>query len=250
MKLLLIALIGAFTLNVLAHEDQSERVVLQAVTASPLKAGKIHYSFELYDNQLKKKITEQDLVDSHTKKIHFIAYDASLNEFNHEHPAFDGKIWNVDLNLPVNGKYFFWAQGELKDKTEFSVSSKSEIVDGEPAHKVKALLEQRKGTDALTSVQLSKKKLKAGEMAMLTYQVKRTDGQKPIITPYLGASAHVIAVSPDGTQLTHVHPMEGKSASSGMLHATFPTAGGYRFWIQLNDDGVLKTIPLSVKVSK
>ena len=47
----------------------------------------------------------------------------------------------------------------------------------------------------------------------------------------------------------HVHPMEGSDANSGMLHATFPSAGDYRVWIQLIDHGVLKTIPLSVTVT-
>ena len=41
-----------------------------------------------------------------------------------------------------------------------------------------------------------------------------------------------------------------RKPNTGMLHATFPAAGDYRLWIQLMDRGELKTVPLSVTVSK
>ncbi|QDK44646.1 hypothetical protein B9G69_010335 [Bdellovibrio sp. SKB1291214] len=93
-------------------------------------------------------------------------------------------------------------------------------------------------------------RIKIPWQAMLNFQITREDGQAPEITPYLGAFAHVIAVSPDGDELTHVHPMEGSAPNTGMLHATFPTDGDYRVWIQLIDKGELKTIPLSISVLK
>ena len=75
----------------------------------------------------------------------------------------------------------------------------------------------RVGTDKNTKVTLAKSKLKAGKMAMVDFTISRTDGKKP---------------------------------ATGMLPATFPKGGDYRLWIQLIDDGDLKTIPLSVAVSK
>jgi hypothetical protein len=36
--------------------------------------------------------------------------------------------------------------------------------------------------------------------------------------------------------------------TSGMLHATFPSGGEYRLWIQFIDGVDLRTIPLSVVV--
>jgi hypothetical protein len=83
---------------------------------------------------------------------------------------------------------------------------------------------------------------------MLTLVFTKSDGSPAAVTPYLGAFAHVIATPEDGGSLLHVHPMDGKTPNEGMLHATFPKAGSYRLWVQFNDDGVLKTIPLSVLV--
>ncbi len=166
------------------------------------------------------------------------------------YPEFNGKIWSVDLTFGTNGTYFFWAQGQLNDGTEFSTFTKAVIVNGKPALPVLKLEEKRKATDGATTLEMDKTKLKAGVMAMINYKVTREDGLKPELTPYLAAPAHVIAVSPDGDELIHVHPMAGSSPNTGMIHATFPSEGDYRIWVQLIDRGELKTIPLAVSVSK
>ena len=246
--LVIFTLLGA--LNAGAHGGEDSRISIEPETQSPLNAGTIPFRFELFDEDTKKTVQEQDLVESHTKKLHFIAYDASLNEFNHVHPTFNGATWEAELNLPVNGNYFLWAQGQLQDGTEFSAVVRAKIQGGKTERPVAPLGDHRIASDKGTVIQLASNKIKAGKMAMLNFQITREDGQAPEITPYLGAFAHVIAVSPDGDELTHVHPMEGSAPNTGMLHATFPTDGDYRVWIQLIDKGELKTIPLSISVLK
>lgn len=87
-------------------------------------------------------------------------------------------------------------------------------------------------------------------MAMLTLTFTKADGSPSNATPYLGAFAHVIATPQDGSSLIHVHPMDGSVPNEGMLHVEFPKEGFYRLWIQFNDEGILKTVALSVKVNK
>jgi hypothetical protein len=239
-----------FSANVsFAHGD--DRVSIEAETQGALAATEnTEFSFQLFDEEAKKAVAESDLNESHTKKLHLVVYDSSLNEFNHVHPTFDGQIWKSELNLTTNGSYYIWAQGVLLDGTEFSASYRVNVVGGKPALPVVALGDIRKSGLGNTVVELSKQKIKAGKMTMLTYTVSRNDGTQPEVTPYLGANAHVIAVSPDGSDLIHAHPMDGNSPSTGMIHVTFPTAGGYRIWVQVIDAGVLKTVPLSVTVQK
>ena len=230
-----------------AGASESNGIEIRPISSSTLNAGMIQYSFELLD-QNSVPLADQDLTEEHTKKLHFIAYDASLKEFNHVHPVYDGSKWIAELNLPVDGNYFFWAQGQVKNGSEFSTFINSQLQNGQQEWPVVALGDHRRNSDKGTIVELAGARLRAGKMAMINFVVSREDGTVPQITPYLGAFAHVIAVSPDGKELTHVHPMEGSAPNTGMLHATFPTAGDYRIWIQLNDDGDLKTIPLSVTV--
>jgi len=149
----------------------------------------------------------------------------------------------------VNGQYFLWAQGELAaDGEEFSAFTRIDVVGGAPAWPAPVLQDIRTGSDRTSKVTLSAGRIRAGRAAMLTVTIGRDDGSKPAVSPYLGAFAHVIAVPEDGDSLIHVHPMNGRKPNEGMLHATFPTAGKYRLWIQFLDAGVLKTVPLAVEV--
>ena len=251
MKNILIAITASLlTSLVSAHGDGESRISIEPESQGSYTAGVIHYQFQIFDDQTQKALSDKDLEETNTKIMHFIAYDSSRNEFNHVHPAFNGKTWAVDLNLLSNGNYFFWAQGQLLDGTEFSAVVKAQIVNGQNEIPVVPLLDIRKGTDRLTTIELAKTKIRAGKMAMINFKITREDGQAPELTPYLGAMAHVIAVSPDGDELTHVHPVSGNTPNTGVFHATFPTAGDYRVWVQFNEKGELKTIPLSIVVSK
>ncbi len=246
----LITVVTIFSSNAsFAHGD--DRVSIEAETQGALTTSeKVEFSFQLYDEDTKKSVADIDLNDSHTKKLHLIVYDGSLTEFNHVHPTFDGQTWKSELNLTTNGSYYIWAQGILLDGTEFSASYRVNVVGGKPALPTVALGNIRKANIGNTVVEISKQKIKAGKMAMLTYTVTRNDGTQPDVTPYLGTNAHIIAVSPDGDDLIHAHPVDGNNANTGMIHVTFPTAGDFRVWVQVIDGDVLKTVPLSVTVEK
>jgi hypothetical protein len=233
-----------------AHGDGESRISIEPDAQGVYTAGKIQYSFQLFDDQTKKSLGPDDLIESHTKKVHLFAFDSSLTEFIHVHPLFNGTLWTAELDLPVNGKYFIWAQGALTDGTEFTADIPAQVENGKPSWPITSLGDHRKASHLGTIVELSAQTLQAEKMVMIDYKVTREDGQAPVITPYLGALAHVIAVPADGDALIHVHPMAGGAPDAGMLHTTFPGPGDYRFWIQLVDHGVLKTVPLSVTVTK
>ncbi len=233
-----------------SSEKKEARVSIVPKVQGNLKAGKVTYSFQLSDSKTQKAVKDADLKETHTKLLHMIVYDASLMEFNHVHPEFVDNVWMTELNFQKNGTYFTWAEGKLNDGSEFSTYTKAEIVSGEPANPSSPVGDARQGENKLTVVSLAKTKVRAGKMTMLDYTVTRSDRQEPRLTPYLGAMAHVIAVAPNGVELIHVHPRESDKSNTGMIHATFPTKGDYRLWIQIVDRGELKTVPLAVTVLK
>lgn len=237
-----------FLSSLLAYGPVFAGVQIESTQSNVPASEKLSYSFNLVDDKTTNSISDKDLIETHTKILHLVVYDASLNEFNHVHPEFNGASWDVELNLLVSGSYIVWAQGKTLNGKEFSVSRSLFVENGEPEIAVASLGDVRVGTDGTTQVELANTKLKAGKMAMIDFMVTRTDGSVPSLSPYLGAFAHVIATQLNGNDLIHVHPMEGNDANMGMLHATFPLAGEYRLWIQFVDNGVLKTIPLSVVV--
>jgi hypothetical protein len=215
-----------------------------------ISAGATTVSFKLLDMKTNQELTPAELQVSHEKLLHFIAYDPGLKEFQHVHPEFDGNVWNVAMNFPVDGNYFVWAQGELQGSTDFNSMVRLAVSGGQSAWPTPTLSDVRAGTSANSVATVSAGKLKAGKMTMLTLTFTETDGSAAYITPYLGAFAHVIATPEDGSSLLHVHPMDGDQPNEGMLHVTFPTEGLYRLWVQFIDAGELKTIPLSVAVTK
>lgn len=233
-----------------AHGGES-RVAIELESPAKISAGSTVVSFQLVDTKKNKVVTPTELNVSHKKKLHVIAYDPALKEFQHVHPDFDGKIWNVSMNYSVDGNYFLWAQGELSvDSEEFSAMSRIEVSGGKPQWPSPALSDVRSGAASGSVATLSNQKLRAGQMAMLTLRFTKSNGTPGNITPYLGAFAHLISTPTDGDALIHIHPMNGSKPNEGMVHVTFPDAGFYRIWVQLIDDGALKTIPLSVSVAK
>ena len=63
-----------------AETSATERVTLQPLGSNHMQAGSIEYAFRLVDNKSKKELSDTDLVISHTKKLHFITYDAASSK--------------------------------------------------------------------------------------------------------------------------------------------------------------------------
>lgn len=232
-----------------AHGPTEERIVIEPEIMQSA-AGKVQYRFQVFDVENGTMLDPSSLNVVHEKLLHLLIYDPSLNEFRHEHPEFDGTYWSTEIELSTDGNYWIWAQGEVAvDGYEFSANNRLLITGGKsalptPPH----LIETLKGNSGNSTVEISGGKVKAGKMVMLNVTLSRNDGTKAKITPYLGAFAHIVAVPTDGDALIHVHPMNTKNPNEGMLHATFPTKGVYRLWIQFMDDGNLRTIPLAIEV--
>ena len=254
----LMGTVGSLTLMSAFGSEPHARVVLQiqekAASTGALSAGKNHLRFTLLDSKNKRRLSDRDLSLTHTKLLHLISYDASLREFRHEHPIFRDGVWQVDVDYPVNGQYWVWAQGTIRSgQVEFSAPEHFQVAGGLPEHSGNvggsvSLGDQRKGIDRNSIAELQASDLHAGQVTMLTLKLSRADAQASQIKPYLGALAHVILVSADGATLLHVHPMDTGQKNTLMLHTEFPKPGDYRVWTQFIDRGELKTVPLSVQV--
>lgn len=248
MRKLLLSMLLILPSLALAHGGQEPKVVIEPEKEEIVSTNTYQYRFQLFDTVKNAVVNESALDITHEKKLHVLAYDPGLREFQHVHPTFDGTFWIVELNFQVSGNYWLWAQGKISNGDEFSTSARIDVKVHQPAWPAPKLTDVRSGADGTSKIVLSNLTLKAGRMAMIDMTFLRTDGTTPKITPYLGALAHVVATPDDGDSLIHVHPMNGTKPNTGMLHVTFPSKGFYRLWIQFLDDGILKLVPLSVRV--
>jgi len=236
-----------YSSSTFAHGNTEERVLLEPVEEGVMQAGNVSIAFDLFDKKQKKNLSDAELNISHEKRLHVFLFDPALKEYRHEHPTFNGKNWVVNAALPRNGRYWIYAQGVLSiDGEEFTSSNRIVVNAGLAANKPVPLADNRKGADGLSQLTLPAKKLKAKQAEMISLKIDRTDGSQPNVTEYLGALAHVLIVSEDGDTIIHAHPHV--MGGGPMIHTEFPAAGMYRVWTQFLDDGVLKTIPLAVKV--
>ncbi|MEO5668098.1 MAG: hypothetical protein ABIR96_08565 [Bdellovibrionota bacterium] len=231
-----------------AHAHGDGRVGLELESSRMVSAGKISLSFDLVDQEERKVLSDTDLAVSHENKLHLFAFDTALKEFRHVHPVFANGKWSVTLDLSTNGTYKIWTQGQMaSDGDEFSATDEIVVSGGVAANPTPpVLVDQRSGEDRGSQVAVSNVRLRAGRMAMPTLTFSRVDGLAPVITPYLGETAHVVTTSEDGSKLIHSHPMEHNGQF--MLHMEFPDVGFYRMWIQFIEHGELKNVPVSVEV--
>lgn len=251
MKNIFILLISLVLTNFAFAHDEENGISIDSNISSTINAGTIHYVFDLYDNVNKKNITESDLSLSHERLLHLFVYDQGLKEFSHLHPTFENGQWVTDITLPKNGKYWIWAQGTLaSDGDEFSSFENVSVTNGENSNPIPTTLGDIRTSSDGNSVATISGKAKAGASSMLMVKFTRNDGTNPEISDYLGAFAHAVIVSLDGSSLIHAHPMNTSKPNEGMLHVTFPKEGDYRVWMQFQDAKVVKTVSISVKVTK
>lgn len=244
-----IALLSFLGLAIAGAGQGHTTIAIEAKSGKHVHGRNFDYQFRIHDMSQHKYLGESDLAVTHEKILHFIVYDKGLKEFQHVHPTFDGQYWNVSLNFKVSGDYKVWAQGQTTKGQDFSAPSELIVMLNNKAWPVPAPLSDiRSGEDRGSLATISNNRLTAGSMVMLDLDFSRTDGSAPEITPYLGAVAHVIAVSQNAEDLAHVHPDAGSGEIEGMLHVTFPDAGLYRLWVQFMDAGTLRTVELSVEV--
>ena len=245
--LALAALLALSTLPLLAHDEDSKVEVRIDRPSRP--AGALKLDLTLVESE--KSVTDQDLKIHNENKLHAFVYDEALIEYHHEHPEYVSNRWTLPVTLERDGRYYIWVQGMFADDdTEFSAYALITITNGLPANPTPPKLGNiRTGSVGNSRIALSDLRLRAGQTAMPLLSITRSNGTQPQITPYLGALAHVLIVSSEGDNILHVHPMAGSSATELMVHTSFPAAGDYRVWVQFQDGGVLKTVPLAVSVT-
>ena len=243
---------SAFSLSrfSISATDQKPRVVVQLSQPGPSKSGSIELYFKLLDTKTETPLSDSDLRAIHTYKLSLFVFDAGLNEYRFVFPDFTDGQWHAVLDLPVNGKYFVWAQAVLNnDGFSFLSDSSIQVIEGQVANPVPTQLgDHRTGNEGISVVILESGAVSQGRPTSLQLQFSRIDGSRPVLTPNRGALADVVGTLVDGGQIFHIHPVDSGLPNQLTLRAVFPVRGDYRLWVQFIDRGQSRTVPLSVQV--
>ncbi|MEU9510847.1 hypothetical protein AB0D32_31745 [Micromonospora sp. NPDC048170] len=190
----------------------------------------------------------------HEKLMHLIVARRDLTNFQHVHPNLgpDG-VWRVPLAFAAAGEYRVFADymplwgihGEtLGADVSVSGDYRPEAL---PAPSTTATVD---GYTVTLGGELT-----PGKDGKLTLSVARNGKPVTDLEPYLGAFGHLVALRDGDMAYLHVHPDgtpgDGKTAPGPdiVFHATAPTFGDYRLFLDFQHQGTVRTAAFTLRVN-
>jgi hypothetical protein len=186
----------------------------------------------------------------HEKLFHLFIVSHDLQYFAHVHPRFDGAVFRLDTALPKAGTYrlladFYPTGGtpQLVPKTITTAGYTMPLEAGIP--KLAADLSPKQAENLTAELKLDPPQPIAGKKTMLFVHLTPADG----LEPYIGAWAHLLAVSDDLVDTIHDHPFIANGGPDMQFNIFFPREAGYRVWIQFQRRGVVNTVAFTIPVT-
>ena len=206
-----------------------------------------------------KPVAPADLLVAHTRKLHLLIVDPTLNDYQHVHPEPGRRAgeWVFTLTPARSGRYRVFAdftpaatQRGLYASVDFTVSGPVATVVREPNTTTQAA-----GYNFTLIVPPA---FRAGQPAELKFLIASPGREKiPVpLQPLMGAFAHLVAFDEARSGFAHLHPNEAdltKPPDAKRPELTFkvtiPAPGRYAIWAQVNLDGHEVFAPFWVDVS-
>ncbi len=215
-----------------------------------------------------------DLVLAHEKLSHLVVVSRDLARFDHVHPERqpDGSF-AMPYTFPVGGEYVLFADFLPAGADGAQVFAHPVRVGGEtPAGRPLGPPTTEAAEGGLTA-RLATTELRADQDVVLTFRLADADGDVRDVQPYLGAAGHVVVIPEGAGDFLHVHPVEdagghlhGATASADpgahgdhrpsaaygpvvRFATTFPAAGRYKLWLQVQRAGRVHTLPFVLDVA-
>lgn len=192
-----------------------------------------------------------DYRPTHDKDLHFIAVRRDLSGFQHVHPTIDESgTWSTSLDL-TPGAWRFFADFQPAEHDETLTLGVDAAVAG--PHDPQPLPPASRTAQVDDYTVTLEGHLTAGEPTELRLTVSRDGEAVTDLQPYLAAYGHLVALRAGDLAYLHVHP-DGEpgdgstQAGPGItFHATAPTAGTYRLFLDFKHDDVVRTAEFTVQ---
>lgn len=192
----------------------------------------------------------------HTKKMHGLLLDATLQQFHHVHPEPTHTKGTYQFSFtPRATAYRFYAN--LTD-TKQGIDRYIPLDIGVQTKTTPPVIHTKNKVMAQGyHFTWNADPLRAGGATMVAIEV-RDDMDKPVKTlqPVLGAFAHMIGFSADRNTVVHVHPLGEEPASVDALsgsvlrfHVVTEQAGDMIFYLQVRINGKDIFVPFGQKVA-
>ncbi|MBA3848633.1 MAG: hypothetical protein C0502_01395 [Opitutus sp.] len=205
-----------------------------------------------------KPVGPADLLVAHTRKLHLLVVDPTLNDYQHLHPepgARDGE-WVFEMTPDRPGAYRVFADFTPAATARGLYASVDFNVPGEVARVSRNT--NRTWQAAGFNFELATPSyFKAGVAAELRFRIESPGaGKRPVpMQPVMGAFAHLVAFDEERSGFAHLHPeqVDLTKAPDALkpeltFKVTIPQPGRYVIWAQVNLGGNEVFAPFWVEV--
>jgi hypothetical protein len=212
----------------------------------------------LYDH-MGRGIAYEDIVVSHTERIHLMAVDPSLTDYQHLHPKPGGQPghYTFEIKPARSGTYSVFldfisllSQRRVLARTEFTVEG-----DPDPAEiGSKTVVFSQGYRYELHGA--PRGRFPVGEESQLELKVFSDEGEPTAeFGLVMGAYAHLVVFDEKHTGFAHLHPKnpfiyQQDPMNPDLRFSFFPgEEGKYRLWAQLMIDGEERFVPFDLEVT-
>ncbi len=208
-----------------------------------------------------KPLRAEDLLVTHTERLHLLIVDPTLRDYQHVHPTptENPGEWRFAFSPRLTGDYRFFADFTPAATARGLYASADATVTGEATARAVRMVP---GSEALRDghrfmLAVSPEPSRAGQPIDLTFSIGRSDGAAVALEPVMGAFAHLVAFDEARSGFAHLHPVEADlakkpDATKPLLNfkLTIPRAGRYIVWAQVNLGGNETFVPFTLEVEK
>ncbi len=233
-------------------------VVMSVTTAEPPAVGREVRASVTLQTSSGKPVAAEDLLISHTRRLHLLIVDPVLGDYQHVHPEPGRKPgeWTFAFMPRAAGLYRVFG--------DFTPAATARglyaAVDLEVAGGAGAAARPGRGA-AVTregvrfGLAAAQTPVRAGQPIDLRFTLARDDGAAVPLAPVMGAFAHLVAFDEARSGFAHLHPAEvdlakPPDAARPVLNfkLTIPRAGHYVVWAQVNLGGRETFVPFGIDV--
>ena len=224
------------------------KVRLDPPAAEPGKP--VELQFEIIDPRDGQRAREFSAV--HDKLFHLLYVSHDLAVFRHEHPVLgDDGIFRLATVFPKPAAYRlltdFYPAGATPQMIPVTVTTAG-FEQGLEASlgRLEADQEPQRGDNLTVSLRTEPAEPIAALKTLLFFELDTAEG----LEPFLGAWAHMLAVSEDLVDMIHAHPAIAGGGPLIQMNVIFPRPGMYRIWVQVQREGSVNTVSFIVPVTK
>jgi hypothetical protein len=199
----------------------------------------------------------KDLREVHTKKIHLLIVDPSLDDYHHEHPVPTEVAGEYAFRFTPRKAGAYRAYADVQPLlTGFQEYAPAAIGDGAASGVVeKAYPRSGQAGDLRYELAFDAETLHAGTPVAAHVRVTKAGAPFEGLEPVMAAFAHLVGFHEGGTVVLHMHPIESRAlgeSDRGGPDLSFrffaETPGYYRLFLQTQVGGEAQFVPFGIEV--